>query len=142
MRTVIKKSNNKSKVTDRQTLENLHKKAQELLNIGSLSSSSSDASSEPEEKSKPPPPRTNRYVDISPDRYRPKTQNRMDHPIAVHSKYNGKIEANAKKRVNATIVKDNDPDVFTKAEVVKPRNEKNKAHTKKVKEAAKNISGR
>lgn len=36
--------------TDRKTLENLHRKAQELLNIGSITSSSSDISSEDNKK--------------------------------------------------------------------------------------------
>ncbi|KOB73390.1 Zinc finger protein DZIP1L [Operophtera brumata] len=136
------KPNNKSKqITDRQTLENLHKKAQELLNIGSMSSTSSEASSSSEEKVKPPPtPRKNKLIENSPaKKASAKVPNNIDHSISVYSKYNGQIDTNGKEKVDSINLKGNDSHKFIKAS--KSRNGKIKSHTKLVKETATNISG-
>lgn len=138
-----KKPNNKSKqITDRQTLENLHKKAQDLLNIGSVSSTSSETSSSSEEKVKPPPPRKNKLIEnSSAKKASAKVQDNIDH-LSKYSKYNGQIETNAKDKVDSINLKDNDSHKFIKAKVSRLRNDKIKSHTKLVKETATTISGR
>lgn len=136
------KSNNKSKqITNRQTLENLHKKAQELLNISSISTTSSGASSSAEEKAEPTQPRKNKLIEKSPKKA--KVQNKIDHPISIHAKYNGKIEVNAKDKVNSINVRDDDSRTKSiKAKVFKPRNDKIKTYTKQIKDPVITISGR
>lgn len=137
------KSNNNCKQTaNRKTLENLHKKAQELLNIGSISSTTSEASSSSEEKVKPPSPRKAKLIENSPKKTSSKVQNKIDVPISVHTKYNGKIETNTKDKVDTINLRDNDTKKYLKAKVTKSKKDKIKTHTKQVKESPVSISGR